>query len=74
MLNCISVIVLLSISCITYAVISDDLRVSLPDGSKLLGKYLRSHIGRPIKAFTSIPYAKPPLGQLRFKVKISAIK
>lgn len=48
---------------------SNDLRVTLSDGSKLLGRYLRSFSGRPIKGFTSIPYAKPPLGHLRFKVK-----
>lgn len=47
---------------------SDELRVTLSNGSKLLGRYVRSHNGRPIKAFTNIPYAKPPIGQLRFKV------
>lgn len=49
-------------------IISDELRVTLSNGSKLVGRYLRSYSGRPIKAFTGIPYAKPPLGPLRFKV------
>lgn len=48
--------------------VSDELRVTLSNGSKLVGRYLRSYSGRPIKAFTSIPYAKPPIGALRFKV------
>lgn len=47
---------------------SDELRVTLPNGSKLVGRALRSHNGRPIKAFMGIPYAKPPLNHLRFKV------
>lgn len=47
---------------------SDELRITLSNGSKLVGRYLRSYSGRPIKAFMGIPYAKPPLGPLRFKV------
>lgn len=58
----------LIISSDVLSLTSHDLRVSLSDGSKLIGKYARSHSGRPIKAFTSIPYAKPPVGHLRFKV------
>lgn len=46
---------------------SDELRVTLSNGSKLVGKYFRSLSGRPIKAFQNIPYAKPPVGSLRFK-------
>lgn len=47
---------------------SDDLRITLSNGNKLVGKYLRSFNGRPIKAFLGIPYAKPPIDHLRFKV------
>lgn len=47
---------------------SEELRVTLSNGSKLVGKYLRSHNGRAIKSFLSIPYAKPPIGPRRFKV------
>lgn len=47
---------------------SDELRITLPSGSKLVGRALRSHGGRSIKAFLGIPYAKPPVGHLRFKV------
>lgn len=49
---------------------SDELRITLPSGSKLVGRALRSHGGRSIKAFLGIPYAKPPVGHLRFKVKL----
>lgn len=54
-------------------IISDELRVTISNGSKLIGRYLRSYSGRPIKAFTSIPYAKPPIGTLRFKVSSAEI-
>lgn len=47
---------------------SDELRITLPDKSKLIGRTLRSHSGKSIKAFLGIPYAKPPIGHLRFKV------
>lgn len=49
---------------------SKELRVSLPNGSKLLGRHLRSHDGKGIRAFMGIPYAEPPVGDLRFRVSI----
>lgn len=66
------VLLFISISISLIALISartsDELRVTLPNGSKLVGRTLRSHDGRTIKSFLGVPYAKPPLGQLRFKV------
>lgn len=47
---------------------SNELRVSLPNGSKLVGRYLRSHDGNGIRAFMGIPYAEPPIHDLRFRV------
>lgn len=47
---------------------SNELRVSLPNGSKLIGRHLRSHDGKGIRAFMGIPYAEPPVGDLRFRV------
>lgn len=47
---------------------SDELRITLPDESKLVGRTLRSYSGRSIKAWLGIPYAKAPIGHLRFKV------
>jgi len=39
------------------------------DQGKLTGSSLRSRNGREFKAFQGIPYAKSPIGDLRFKVK-----
>ena len=76
MRNRIGVILLLSLSIfgVVWTIASNDLRVTLSNGSKLFGKYLRSNNGRPMKAFTGIPYAKPPLGSLRFKVNAEMFK
>lgn len=35
---------------------------------KIKGSYLKSREGRVFEAFQGIPYAKPPVGDLRFKV------
>lgn len=47
---------------------SEELIITLPNGSRLAGRGLKSHDGRAIKAFMGIPYAQPPLNALRFKV------
>lgn len=47
---------------------SDELKITLTNGNALVGRASRSHDGRAIKAFMGIPYAKPPIGELRFKV------
>lgn len=52
----------------SFARTSDILRVTLPNGSKLVGRYLRSHDGKGIRSFMGIPYAEPPVNELRFKV------
>jgi hypothetical protein len=49
------------------AALADDL-VVLKHGS-LKGHRLTSRKGREIFAFQGIPYAKPPVGELRFKVR-----
>lgn len=48
---------------------SEDLKVQLPDGGRLVGRYLTSDSGRGIRAFMGVPYAEPPIGELRFKVR-----
>lgn len=46
---------------------NDGPEVEISDG-KLEGKYMVTRRGRKFSAFLGIPYAKPPLGELRFKV------
>lgn len=46
---------------------SDFPEVKVEQGS-IKGKMLETWKGRPINAFMSIPYAKPPVNDLRFKV------
>lgn len=44
----------------------DDMIVQINAG-KILGRHIVSNSGRTIRAFTGIPYAEKPLGELRFK-------
>jgi carboxylesterase type B len=45
---------------------SKSLKVRI-DVGKIIGRFMRSTSGRPIRAFLGIPYAAPPVGKLRFK-------
>lgn len=42
--------------------------VSTPLGD-VSGYYMKTRGGKQISAFTGLPYAEPPLGNLRFKVR-----
>ena len=46
--------------------------VSVEEG-QLQGKVVSSPTGKAFYSFQGIPYAKPPLGSLRFKVRITLI-
>lgn len=35
-----------------------------------MGRYLTSESGRSIRAFMGIPYAEPPVGNLRFRAPV----
>ena len=45
---------------------SENLKVRIDDG-KIIGRYMTSISGRGIRAFLGLPYASPPVGELRFK-------
>ncbi|KAH8349357.1 hypothetical protein KR067_000304 [Drosophila pandora] len=46
---------------------SQSLHVRLPHGGWLIGRHLTTHNGRHMQAFMGVPYAEPPLGDLRFR-------
>lgn len=39
-----------------------------------MGHLMKSYEGRTITAFEGIPYAKPPVGELRFQVTFSSYR
>ena len=45
---------------------AENLKVRIDDG-KIVGRYLTSINGRGIRGFLGLPYAAPPVGELRFK-------
>lgn len=49
----------------------DTLKVKLNHGGSVVGRYLTTVKGRGMRAFMGIPYAKPPVGELRFMVSFN---
>lgn len=47
---------------------NEEIKITIKQGS-LKGKVQQSRNGSKYYTFLSIPYAKPPVGELRFKVK-----
>ncbi len=46
--------------------------ITLPSGNRIRGVLLESHYSqRPYVEFRGLPYAYPPVGDLRFKVRIT---
>uniref|UniRef100_T1GPC2 carboxylesterase n=1 Tax=Megaselia scalaris TaxID=36166 RepID=T1GPC2_MEGSC len=47
--------------------VSETLKVQLNHGGVLVGRHLETTKGRHIRSFLGVPYAKPPVDDLRFK-------
>jgi carboxylesterase type B len=58
-------LLLLSIN-VALARVSPDLLLNISDGS-ILGRYMTSETGKTIRAFIGIPFAEPPINDLRFR-------
>lgn len=66
----IRVLILLSVIVSSALSAEEDAPVVKVENGFLRGKLMKSQNGRKIFSFTSIPFAKPPLGELRFQVRI----
>lgn len=81
MTKLVNIFLLVTILC-NSAIVSSDLvdqnpKVTLPHGGVLVGSYMKSANGSPFKVFRGVPYAQPPVGELRFKAsytKLFALK
>lgn len=63
------IFLLLQLCVLCLARTSSELRIRIEDG-RIVGRYLTSESGRSIRAFMGIPYAEPPIGNLRFKAPV----
>jgi acetylcholinesterase len=57
-------------ACFSYCLLTDDDNdplVITTDKGKVRGLVLSSHTGKKVDAWLGIPYAQPPVGQLRFR-------
>lgn len=50
-----------------HILVNCELELKISKGT-IKGQILKSRDGRPYYSYTGIPYAKPPIGKLRFKV------
>ncbi|XP_037917727.1 esterase FE4-like [Hermetia illucens] len=76
MVKLVNIFLLVTILC-NSAIVSSDLvdqnpKVTLPHGGVLVGSYMKSANGSPFKVFRGVPYAQPPVGELRFKSPVPA--
>lgn len=67
--NQLFIVVLLAISAVIHSTASSDRKVTIEQGT-LNGKQIETRSGRKVFGFLGIPYAAPPVGDLRFKVRV----
>lgn len=60
--------VLVALSVVSYSSANSDRKVAIGQGI-LNGKEVETRSGRKVFGFLGIPYAAPPVGDLRFKVR-----
>lgn len=63
----ITLLILALVACFYVSANEDELHVKIDKGI-IKGTYRKSLKGRQFIAFSGIPYAKPPVGELRFQV------
>lgn len=64
-----SVCIFIALFTICHGRTSKELLVTLPNGSQLVGRYLTSFSGKGILSYLGVPFAEPPINELRFKVR-----
>lgn len=67
-------LIFMLVSVIHLAICEEDkLKVTIPALGQLMGSEMSSASGRKFQAFRGIPFAEPPVGDLRFKVIFNII-
>lgn len=62
----------LLIGCLGYLVNSEDQPIFATPLGEIKGYYMKTRGDKQISAFTAIPFAEPPVENMRFKVNISS--
>jgi hypothetical protein len=71
MKSCASILSLLSVCCVILQCRAEqEPTVNIPALGQLRGSQMVSFSGRKFDAFRGIPYAEPPVGNLRFRVYV----
>ena len=65
-------IVLLNFYSFCESRLAENLKVQINDG-QIIGRYMSTISGKGVRSFLGIPYAAPPVGELRFKAPIKPV-
>lgn len=61
-----SLVFVISIAADSVISTESELILNLSHGGSLAGTYFKTEKGQSVRSFLGIPYAKPPIGELRF--------